>query len=77
MFKHIEGNPFIIRFKTNASLKLASTIFLDIEGNPFIIRFKTLSATLPSSGASGIYIEGNPFIIRFKTLFLLFYNHHY
>ena len=39
----IEGNPFIIRFKTsilpNSDATLGSSG--SIEGNPFIIRFKT------------------------------------
>ena len=37
----IEGNPFIIRFKTEYE-ELAANLFECIEGNPFIIRFKTL-----------------------------------
>ena len=36
----IEGNPFIIRFKTEYE-ELAANLFECIEGNPFIIRFKT------------------------------------
>ena len=38
----IEGNPFIIRFKTQRLLYQVFLVFLlSIEGNPFIIRFKT------------------------------------
>ena len=67
MFFHsIEGNPFIIRFKTFIDLKLTSHLVLSIEGNPFIIRFKTkTSSNEPLKGI--VSIEGNPFIIRFKT----------
>ena len=36
----IEGNPFIIRFKTWTILRLEKD-GKRIEGNPFIIRFKT------------------------------------
>ena len=62
---YIEGNPFIIRFKTVPS-SLNWSLLLNIEGNPFIIRFKTDSAV--KNGATCIIdIEGNPFIIRFKT----------
>ena len=39
----IEGNPFIIRFKTTNGLSIDLTaLSIGIEGNPFIIRFKTL-----------------------------------
>ena len=38
--KSIEGNPFIIRFKTSFEENLTNN--LGIEGNPFIIRFKTI-----------------------------------
>ena len=38
----IEGNPFIIRFKT-LKRTLHSYYHMSIEGNPFIIRFKTSS----------------------------------
>ena len=37
---NIEGNPFIIRFKTSCG-KFGNSLIIDIEGNPFIIRFKT------------------------------------
>ena len=37
----IEGNPFIIRFKTMDYLKGRLELIEGIEGNPFIIRFKT------------------------------------
>ena len=38
----IEGNPFIIRFKTSIRGTLYSSGHTKcIEGNPFIIRFKT------------------------------------
>ena len=37
----IEGNPFIIRFKTEEALIYQSAYDNGIEGNPFIIRFKT------------------------------------
>ena len=37
----IEGNPFIIRFKTLTEL-ITTGFAISIEGNPFIIRFKTL-----------------------------------
>ena len=38
----IEGNPFIIRFKTlNVHNIVCNFDFVSIEGNPFIIRFKT------------------------------------
>ena len=41
-FVGIEGNPFIIRFKTITE-KIEYIPFTEgIEGNPFIIRFKTL-----------------------------------
>ena len=42
MYYNIEGNPFIIRFKTLV-LQYASKsdTCIYIEGNPFIIRFKT------------------------------------
>ena len=36
----IEGNPFIIRFKTKFTIAKYS-LNINIEGNPFIIRFKT------------------------------------
>ena len=36
----IEGNPFIIRFKTLTEL-ITTGFAISIEGNPFIIRFKT------------------------------------
>ena len=38
----IEGNPFIIRFKTTCDKRTPEIIY-SIEGNPFIIRFKTNS----------------------------------
>ena len=42
----IEGNPFIIRFKTLQFVILFLVrIPLSIEGNPFIIRFKTLNVS--------------------------------
>ena len=38
----IEGNPFIIRFKTHEAPEVPVFIARkSIEGNPFIIRFKT------------------------------------
>ena len=37
----IEGNPFIIRFKTKKTGDIVKEEALSIEGNPFIIRFKT------------------------------------
>ena len=37
----IEGNPFIIRFKTLNNSYQKLNFSLSIEGNPFIIRFKT------------------------------------
>ena len=37
---NIEGNPFIIRFKTIIYIGVNYDITY-IEGNPFIIRFKT------------------------------------
>ena len=62
---YIEGNPFIIRFKTKFCKHIAS-LNIYIEGNPFIIRFKT-----EDTQKYGVFkqtnIEGNPFIIRFKT----------
>ena len=39
----IEGNPFIIRFKTRKADAIEDSLGASIEGNPFIIRFKTLS----------------------------------
>ena len=63
----IEGNPFIIRFKTLQFVILFLVrIPLSIEGNPFIIRFKTLYLQV-SILSYKLCIEGNPFIIRFKT----------
>ena len=41
VFGCIEGNPFIIRFKTPDSLEPFRIASESIEGNPFIIRFKT------------------------------------
>ena len=38
---NIEGNPFIIRFKTLSEIP-DNEEKVNIEGNPFIIRFKTL-----------------------------------
>ena len=64
----IEGNPFIIRFKTLQFVILFLVrIPLSIEGNPFIIRFKTVSIS-KNPVSVVLSIEGNPFIIRFKTL---------
>ena len=37
----IEGNPFIIRFKTKKTGDIVKEEALSIEGNPFIIRFKS------------------------------------
>ena len=68
-YEYIEGNPFIIRFKTLQSLG-RSEDFVDIEGNPFIIRFKTLKISFELKFLLS-YIEGNPFIIRFKTSCML------
>ena len=49
----LEGNPFIIRFKTILLLILYEWNFYhSLEGNPFIIRFKT-------EGAGDV--EENPF----------------
>ena len=39
-FLGLEGNPFIIRFKTRFEDYPAEP-FRSLEGNPFIIRFKT------------------------------------
>ena len=36
----IEGNPFIIRFKTLLRMQICTVSLISIEGNPFIIRFK-------------------------------------
>ena len=41
----IEGNPFIIRFKTSEAYTVKEDK-LSIEGNPFIIRFKTMNSHL-------------------------------
>ena len=38
----IEGNPFIIRFKTILNSLSQKQTLKGIEGNPFIIRFKTI-----------------------------------
>ena len=62
----IEGNPFIIRFKTPGFYPQIGDL-LGIEGNPFIIRFKTRRHNYNSESYTKS-IEGNPFIIRFKTL---------
>ena len=44
----LEGNPFIIRFKTTSDFKIFKHIFLlSLEGNPFIIRFKTIAPAIP------------------------------
>ena len=62
----LEGNPFIIRFKTYTIYVLIKS-YLSLEGNPFIIRFKTdiiVEGIFHTDGS----LEGNPFIIRFKTL---------
>ena len=69
LMKHIsiEGNPFIIRFKTCLNTFFLTTEPSGIEGNPFIIRFKTIRP-VESDIKSNLSIEGNPFIIRFKTL---------
>ena len=37
----LEGNPFIIRFKTQERHIVSLLHCLSLEGNPFIIRFKT------------------------------------
>ena len=37
----LEGNPFIIRFKTKCCLQDFKNENASLEGNPFIIRFKT------------------------------------
>ena len=37
----LEGNPFIIRFKTVRNKLHLLYLTLGLEGNPFIIRFKT------------------------------------
>ena len=67
VFGCIEGNPFIIRFKTDlVEIAPGATPPVCIEGNPFIIRFKTPDSLEPFRIASES-IEGNPFIIRFKT----------
>ena len=62
----IEGNPFIIRFKTVCYLFNVLHHF-GIEGNPFIIRFKTDLDYDRNDRRDSYGIEGNPFIIRFKT----------
>ena len=61
----IEGNPFIIRFKTEIK-PFQLHLSYRIEGNPFIIRFKTHTNFL-SPEKNSFSIEGNPFIIRFKS----------
>ena len=43
----IEGNPFIIRFKTKKTGDIVKEEALSIEGNPFIIRFKTIGKHIP------------------------------
>ena len=62
----IEGNPFIIRFKTDRK-GILKKLDMSIEGNPFIIRFKTFYHKKVYRFIPFIRIEGNPFIIRFKT----------
>ena len=37
----LEGNPFIIRFKTWNMAETGKEQIRRLEGNPFIIRFKT------------------------------------
>ena len=37
----LEGNPFIIRFKTPMKFFDFKLVTVGLEGNPFIIRFKT------------------------------------
>ena len=70
----IEGNPFIIRFKTfNTSIIFYFIFVLRIEGNPFIIRFKT-GVAYKKGIIKEVSIEGNPFIIRFKTSIIGFAN---
>ena len=63
----LEGNPFIIRFKTKR-YQMAGYEPVSLEGNPFIIRFKTYKYFLQRSRVK-MSLEGNPFIIRFKTQF--------
>ena len=41
VIESIEGNPFIIRFKTVPDNFTLASLYPSIEGNPFIIRFKT------------------------------------
>ena len=64
---NIEGNPFIIRFKTLSEIP-DNEEKVNIEGNPFIIRFKTQLYIIFFLYLF-LHIEGNPFIIRFKTLY--------
>ena len=42
----LEGNPFIIRFKTQSSNYTRMYFSRSLEGNPFIIRFKTTTEKL-------------------------------
>ena len=63
--KGLEGNPFIIRFKTGYKVWHLYT-GTSLEGNPFIIRFKTQDMLLKENPILDC-LEGNPFIIRFKT----------
>ena len=64
----LEGNPFIIRFKTFVAKFDGSTgVIASLEGNPFIIRFKTRK-NFQLLNTLTLRLEGNPFIIRFKTL---------
>ena len=70
MTDSIEGNPFIIRFKTSISIFIWKSNSYCIEGNPFIIRFKTDRRRFKMVTKSKESIEGNPFIIRFKTSFV-------
>ena len=67
-FLGLEGNPFIIRFKTSIFGKDIVKAILGLEGNPFIIRFKTRFEDYPAEPFRSL--EGNPFIIRFKTYIL-------
>ena len=68
MSDNIEGNPFIIRFKTQNLLSFTNFLSFYIEGNPFIIRFKTPLDIINYISLQNI--EGNPFIIRFKTSYM-------
>ena len=70
MISHcIEGNPVIIRFKTEWIFTEIRDFLYCIEGNPVIIRFKTVFSNFFTIMIQFISIEGNPVIIRFKTFY--------